>query len=128
MSGCAKDDDAQPSLQEVQKIALINGGSPWVTESVTKDGYDVTSQYADFKLTIGSFTYTVEKSAGNAWPKAEGVWSFGNADGTVMVREDGVEMQVILTENTLQLSFTAPSTTGRVNSVEGEYVFNLVSE
>ncbi|MTI20338.1 hypothetical protein E1176_04825 [Fulvivirga sp. RKSG066] len=128
MSSCSDDDSSQPSPTAEQKVALMNDGTAWVVESVIKDDFDVTSQYTDFRLVLGDFTYAVENSVGNAWPKAEGTWTFANDEGTVIVREDGVNMNVMLTDTTLQLTFTANSKSGRVHSVEGEYVFNLKSE
>lgn len=130
LAACKKDDGTEPSLNDLTKMSLLNGGRGWVLGTVIKDDYDVTDQYTGFKLTFGNGTYTVENSTGNAWPLVEGAWVFSNEDGIVIIRDGSTTIQLTKGEGTLSLQFTVGSSDngGRTASVEGQYVFNLVSE
>ncbi len=128
--GCKDDSDPAPTELDLQLTALQNGGSNWVlgSDGVLKDGFDVTSQFTEFKLTIGAFTFTTENSLSGAWP-ASGTWEFVNDNPNQILRSDGVQMTVSLSDNNLTLTFTgAGSSGGRTESVDGEYQFRLVSE
>ena len=131
-SGCKKK-ITPPNERDLQLKALRNSGLGWVvgsTGSVTKDGFDVTSQYADFRLLVGVFTYTVENSAGTAWPYTEGTWQFANETGTILTRDDGVAIAIEIAGEKLALTFRVDdsSTGGRHSGLSGEYVFVLESE
>lgn len=120
-----KNDD--PSPQDQQKTFLINGGIAWKLGTVTKNGLDVTDQFDGFRLTIGDFTYTTVNALASAWP-ASGSWSFTNEAGTLVTRNDGVEIQVQVSTTSLKLTFmvTGLGGGGRIDSVDGGYVFDLV--
>lgn len=127
-----KDDDSgsTPTELELQLTALQNGGSDWVlgNNGVLKDGFDVTDQFAGFKLNIGAFTFTTENSLSGAWPES-GTWEFQNGNPNQILRDDGVIMTIALSEEDLTVSFQGMGTAGgRTTSVDGEYVFHLMSE
>lgn len=126
ISGC-KSDSTDPTPQENQKMLLINNGLSWRLGTVTKDGLDVTDQFTGFKLTIGNFTYTTINALPSAWPTS-GTWSFANEAGTMIDRNDGVQITVAVTPTTLKLTFSVLGLGdgGRINGVDGEYVFDLV--
>lgn len=125
-TGCKKKHD-DPTPQDSQKTLLINNGVSWTLGSVTKDGLDVTDQFTGFKLTIGDFTYTTVNALPSAWP-ASGTWSFANEAGTLVDRNDGVQIAVVATTTSLKLTFsvTGLGDGGRIKGVNGEYVFDLV--
>lgn len=126
ISGC-KSESADPTPQDNQKTLLINNGLSWVPGTVTKDGLDVTEQFAGFKLAIGDFTYTTTNALASAWP-ASGTWSFANEAGTLVNRSDGVQINVQVSTSSLKLTFSVSGlgTGGRTKGVDGEYVFNLI--
>jgi hypothetical protein len=131
-TGC-KDNDVDPTAAALneQLNALMNGGSSWVlgsTGSVTKDGVDVSSQFAGFKLTIGNKTYTTQNSLRHVW-NASGTWGFPGDNPDLILKDGSVEVSVSHSDSSLTLTFTAGNSEGgRLNSVSGEYVFHLISE
>ncbi|MFZ1807196.1 MAG: hypothetical protein WAU36_08245 [Cyclobacteriaceae bacterium] len=129
MSGCTiKGEDPSPlTPQEEQKILLLNNGLSWNLSSITKDGLDVADQFDGFKLVIGDLTYTATNSLPTAWP-AQGNWSFANERGTLIERNDGVQVAVEVSTTLLKLTFsvTGLGSGGRAKGVDGEYVLNLV--
>jgi hypothetical protein len=133
-AGCSKDDSPDPKAVALNKQleALMNEGSSWVlgsTGSVMKDDIDVSSQFTGFKLTIGNKTYTTQNSLGHVW-KTSGTWDFQGDNINQIVRDGSVAVSVSHDDNNLILTFVAggKSEGARVNSISGEYVFNLVSE
>ncbi len=127
--GCKDDSDPAPTELDLQLTALQNGGSNWVlgVDGVLKDGFDVSNQFSGFKLTIGAFTFTTKNSLSGAWP-ASGTWEFQDDNPNQVLRSDGVLMAVNLSGDNLTLTFQGSATGGRINSVDGEYQFRLVSE
>jgi hypothetical protein len=131
-TACKNDDlDPKAAALNEQLNALMNGGSSWVlgsTGSVMKDGVDVSNQFAGFKLTIGSKTYTTQNSLRHVWDSS-GTWDFIGDDPDQILTDDGTEISVSLSDSSLILTFNAGSSeAGRANSVSGEYVFRLISE
>lgn len=133
LAGC-KDDSSDPKVDALNKqlAALQNKGSSWVmgaTGSVKKDNFDVSSQFAGFKLTIGNKTYTTQNSLASAW-KTSGTWDFQGENPNRVVRDDGTEISVSISNNTLTLTFTVPGSNSNVRSgsIAGTYEFRLVSE
>lgn len=126
ISGCSSSSD-DPTPQDNQKILLTNNGVAWQLGTVTKDGLDVTDQFTGFKLTVGDFTYTTVNALPSAWP-ASGIWTFANDAGTLVARNDGVQITVVVSTTSLKLTFnvTGLGDGGRIKGVDGEYVFNLI--
>ncbi|MTI37908.1 hypothetical protein [Fulvivirga lutimaris] len=128
---CKDDTEPAPSEIEEQLTALMNGNSKWTlgNDGVTKDGFDVTSQFAGFKLTIGNKTYATENGLSPVW-EVSGNWDFENENRNQIIRDGDTSINVSLTNGNLVLTFTAGAvpTGGRTESVSGEYQFNLVSE
>lgn len=129
LSGC--NDDSSLSETEQQLIALQNNGKDWVSGSngILKDGIDVTDRFSGFRLTIGNKTYTTENGIGPVWP-ASGTWDFQDNNPQLILRDDGVVINVTIVSGDLTLTFVGGAVPigGRKTSVSGEYQFNLVSE
>jgi len=125
--GCKKPSPT-PDLLQIQLENLKNKNMSWglVGGSVIKDNYDVTSQFSGFTLTIGEYTYITQNSIASAWPTS-GTWQFVNDNPNLVVREDGVEIDVAIANNQLTLSFTVSGIGGRVSGIDGNYVFTLTS-
>lgn len=122
-----KANDPEPTLLEQRLVELINGGVSWEVSSVTKDGYNVTGQFTGFVLTIGEFTYSTENALAKAWPKS-GTWSFYNDDPNTVLRDDGVIINVNINGSSLVLTYSVTNLGGRVDGINGDYQFNLVSQ
>lgn len=131
IAGCkSESDDPAPTDTELRLAELQNNGLSWVVLNggVTKDGFDVSDQFSGFKLTIGEFTFTTENSLSGAWPTS-GTWEFVNENPNQILRSDGIQMIVDYSASGLTLTFTGSgSSGGRIESVDGEYQFRLVSE
>lgn len=114
-----------PSAQDIVKAKLIS--SNWKMQSVNVDGVDQSVVYKGLTLRFTSTTYSTT-NGGIVWPSS-GLWNFLNSDGTMIKRDDGLEIMVAVTDTTLKLSLNWPITTlggGRVISIKGQNVFNFV--
>ncbi|QSE97429.1 hypothetical protein [Fulvivirga lutea] len=124
-------EEAQPNPAVQQVALLVNEGKPWVAQSETsvlKDGFDVSDQFEGFNVTFSEGTFKTENAISSAWP-AEGNWQLSGQDINTILRGDGVAMKTRIIGNTLTLTFTAGGPSGgRINSVEGEYQFELISQ
>ncbi|MEK6781746.1 MAG: hypothetical protein AABY93_08565 [Bacteroidota bacterium] len=121
ISGCKKD---APSSQEVIKSRMIS--TSWEIKAVSIDGVDKTSMYAGMTLQFTPTTYTATKG-GVIWPSS-GTWSFNSDDGTTILRNDGLELTVQVTDATLDTSLYWQERTlggGRLNSLQGNHVFSF---
>lgn len=131
LTGCRKkSDDPGPTALDLRLEELMNGGSNWVVGSsgVTKDGLDVTDQFAGFKLTIGNKTYSTVNGLSPVW-EPTGTWDFQGDNPDLIVRDGSTQVTVNLSTSALTLIFTAAGVPGgRVKSVSGEYQFHLVNE
>jgi hypothetical protein len=125
-----KNTDPDPTELEIQLEALMNNNSSWGLNggSVIKDGYDVSSQFDGFILSIGEFTYATENGLTTAWP-TQGTWQFVNENPNKIKRDDGVDVDVTVANNQLTLTFTVTDIGGRGNGIDGvyKYKFNLTS-
>ena len=126
LAGCKKSDPAPatPTAQATVQAKLVS--STWKMQSVSVDGVDQTSVYKGLALnfTATSFTST---NGGVVWP-ASGTWSFTSTDATAIKRDDGIQVNMVVTDTTLKLTLTWTKTTfngGRVESVKGQNVFTM---
>ncbi|MCB0488238.1 MAG: hypothetical protein KDC99_07170 [Cyclobacteriaceae bacterium] len=131
VTGCRKkSDDPGPTALDLRLEELMNDGTNWVlgSDGVTKDGLDVTDQFAGFKLTIGNKTYSTVNGLSPVW-EPTGTWDFQSDNPDLIVRDGSTQVTVNLSTSALTLIFTAAGVPGgRVKSVSGEYQFHLVSE
>ena len=123
--------DAQPDEFAQQAALLINNGNPWVASpesSVIKDGFDVSDQFNGFNLKFSNGTFTTENALPSAWP-SQGNWELDPNNKNIILRSDGVVMQSQVSGNSLILTYTSnKSSSGRMNSVIGDYQFILISQ
>lgn len=128
-NSCKKDTTPTKTDEEI-KLELL--AKTWnvatATNSVTIDGRDVTAEWATFILNIGSTkTYTSTNATDPlVWP-ASGTWDFGTTL-TSMVRDDGIDITITVTETTLKLQFDYTAGGGRFEGIEGNWVFNMVTQ
>lgn len=103
----------------------------WGLGTIRYDDEDITSQFDGFALTITKDKkYTTTGKMGNYdHPpfEASGSWDFADEDLNLINRDDGVNIRIQVTDNTLALTFTITETNGRVSGLGGEYRFDLIA-
>jgi hypothetical protein len=117
LAGCKSSSDPQPDLLTKKT---------WTVSTVTVDGVDKTSVFANMTLNFSDKTFTTTKG-GAAWPASDS-WSYASGSTTVIVRGDGTQLTIEeLTATKLKLSFNWAKTTlgGRTSSVGGQNVFTF---
>ena len=103
---------------------VLQAGSNAVTIDITND---VTPNWTGFTLTLGNKSYSSSNSPEVLiWP-ASGTWDFG-ANVSTLVRNDGVEITVSVTDTSLQMQFDYSASGGRLNGIEGNWVFKMVPQ
>lgn len=123
---CCNRPDPETTLQVRTKLLTA---STWKIEEVNVDGVDQTSLFQNLTL---RFTATGFNSSNGepVWPTS-GTWTFGDSEGVLIQRSDGIEMHIeALDDRTLVLSFMWPTTTlggGRANSIAGSHRFRFVT-
>jgi hypothetical protein len=139
--GCNKSTDPGPSDTDTQIEALNASWYIANTGDVTLDGAAPTLDHKDMTLTItgtpGNQTvqYTVTKRpiGPSAWP-AQGSLTFDATNPkTTLKREDNVVITYSVDGTKLKMDFTFAgdayqSTSGRIQSVAGKWVFNFTKK
>lgn len=148
LSYCGPDPAPEPTPSELQLEKLAgaynqSGSRTWTVNEVTFQGSeDRTTEWktTDFRLTFttsGTLTGNTYSTSGvvtpGPWPLS-GSWSFGgtaeNPNINQVLRNDGLEISVSVSETTLSLTFTfdeSVHTGGRVEALSGEYVFTFTA-
>lgn len=127
VSSCKEKPAPAKTDEQLQTEKLVG---TWVLDAganvVTLDGNDVSADWTSFTLTLGDKTYQTTNAAfAEVWP-ASGTWAYG-ADVSKMVRDDGVEISIAVTEDTsLQMQFDYTDAGGRLNGIAGNWIFKLV--
>jgi len=124
LAGC-KEDEVVLETDRVRKLLTAN---TWTMQSMTVDGIDKTASYAGLTLKFDNTHFTTTQGS-PVWP-ASGLWTFAEDSGTIIVRDDDVEMTIQeINTDKLVLAFTWTETTlgpGRLSSTSGEHVFTFV--
>ena len=128
ISSCKKDPPPVKSDEEL-RIEELNG--TWVLDAgsnvVTVAGRDVSADWSGFALTLNEKNYSTSGSdSPEVWP-ANGTWDFGS-DVNKLVRSDGIEISISVTETSLALQFDYSAAGGRLNGIEGTWIFKLVEQ
>lgn len=132
-TGGCKDDsgDSAPSATDSRLTELMNNGVLWTLSSqgVTKDGFDVSDQFAGFKLNIGNKVYNTINGKSPVW-ETSGSWDFIDNNPNQLLRDGSTQISISLSGGNLALTFMADGVSqgGRSEAVSGEYIFHLVSE
>jgi hypothetical protein len=123
LPSCNKKDE----LTTQEKVsAQLTTAAGWQDPVVTVDGVDYSDLYKDFSIKFDKSTYTTTSGA-PMW-KASGTWVFINEEATLMKMDDKREVELLVTDDFLELSFQWEENTfepGRVNSVKGKQKFKL---
>ncbi len=133
---CGKGGDDEPDTtpEEVQ-FAKLEG--TWTLTSVTNNTNQV-SGWDGFELTISGSASNVQFSTngagGNGTVQPEGttdVWPgsgtliFSNADEVREMTRGGITLNITVSGDTLQISFTVDTSGGRTDEVDGDWVFSF---
>lgn len=125
---CKEKEKPKKTDEEINTELL---SKPWVPQTganaTTVAGNDVSDIWAGFVLTMGDESYSSSGAdAAEVWP-ASGSWAFGT-DANTLVRSDGVEIAISVSETTLVMKFNYSASGGRLNGIEGDWVFNMVPQ
>jgi hypothetical protein len=129
VTGCKKTTvtpktDEELQIEKLTGTWVLQAGSSAVTVDIVND---VTTNWPGFTLTLGNKTYQTSSSPeALIWPSS-GTWAFGTSVST-LVRDDGVEISVSVTDTSLQLQFDYSASGGRLNGIEGNWVFKMVPQ
>lgn len=126
---CKKDPPPAKTDQEINKELLMStvwipaAGSNQIT--VGTPATDVSDAWANFELTFGDGSYSSSGAdAVEVWP-ASGTWDFDGTSATTIIRDGSISITLsTISDSALEMQFTY--TTGRVNGIEGDWVFNMV--
>ncbi len=132
-SACKKDNptpEPEPTAEEVALGKLK--GAAWVLGSGGVKVDDVVVDlYAGLSIAFTDDKKYTSVNGGVLWP-ASGTWSFkSGSDGTIIVRDDGLEVTIAFpSASTLTLTFTRTGDTvfepgGRKSAVGGKHVITL---
>ena len=133
VAGCKKT-TVTPKTDEELQIEKLTGTwvlDPGVTNPVTVDSNNPPQDWTGFTLTLGNETYQANTSTGtlgdeDVWP-TNGTWTFGTSVSTLN-RNDGIDISVSVTDTSLQLQFEYSASGGRLNGIEGNWVFKMVPQ
>ena len=134
-ANCGGGDDpvAEPTLTAAEKNALLLD-KDWSLSSATNAG-TTRDEWTGFTLKFGidtdlaSGTYTASGIPAEDTDKL--VWSTSgtftaSSDLTTLTRNDGIVMSLVVSETALNVSFTVPESSGRVDGFTGAWVFKMV--
>ena len=135
-ANCGSDSD--PSQSEVIPSAAETNASlldkNWSLSSATNAGTP-RDEWTGFTLKLnidtdlagGSYTASgipSDEGANLAW-STSGTFTANN-DLTALTRNDGIVMTLVISETALNVSFTVPESSGRVDGFTGAWVFKMV--
>ena len=131
--GGDSDPVAEPTLTAAEANALLLDRD-WSLSSATNAG-TTRDEWTGFTLKFGidtdlvGGTYTASGIPAEDTDKL--VWSTSgtftaSSDLTTLTRNDGIVMTLVVSENALNVSFTVPESSGRVDGFTGAWVFKMV--
>ena len=121
MSGCKKD-ELTPNAQTEQLLRA----QVWELTETKIDG-TVSNRYDGLTLTFGSFIYSTTNGR-SLWP-ASGTWEFVGEKGDKIIRDDGLEIDIVsVSAAQIVMSFFWDTTIydgGRSRSISGMHVMTF---
>ena len=134
-TNCGSDDDdgGEVTLSAAEANALLLD-KDWSLSSATNAGTP-RDEWTGFTLKFDLDTDLAGGSyTASGIPSEEGsnlVWSTSgtftaNNDLTALTRNDGIVMTLVISETALNVSFTVPESSGRVDGFTGAWVFKMV--
>lgn len=125
------EEESEPAPENEEAVQLQKLAKTWVPVSVMKDDEDVSNRFTGFTITFTQQkTYTTTPSRGDfdVEPfKSSGAWDFRGDNLNIIARDDGVDMNLSVTETRLTLRFQIANPNGRTLGI-GEYDFELTPQ
>ena len=135
-TNCGSDDDddgGEVTLSAAEANALLLD-KDWSLSSATNAGtprdewtgftlkFDLDTDFAGGSYTASGIPS--DEGANLAW-STSGTFTANN-DLTALTRNDGIVMTLVISETALNVSFTVPESSGRVDGFTGAWVFKMV--
>lgn len=125
------EEESEPAPENEETTQLQKLAKTWVPVSIMKDDEDIIGRFTGFTITFTQQkTYTTTPSRGDfdVEPfKPSGAWDFRGDNLNIIARDDGVDMNISVTETRLTLQFQIANPNGRTWGI-GEYDFELVPQ
>ena len=122
--GCNKEEITPNEQTEQLLLAQV-----WELTETKVDGV-VSNQYDGLTLSFGSGVYSTT-NGGSLWPPS-GIWIFADDKGTKIIRDDGLEIDIVsASAANIVLSFFWDTTVydgGRIRSVTGNHQMTFRSK
>jgi len=116
------DPDPTPTPQEIATEILTTG--TWEPQAITREGIDVSAEYAEFTVKFTGSNYTTT-NGGSAWP-ASGTWAFDGTSATRIIRDGSVIIETSISEGSLVMAFTLDEEVfARTKTVSSNYQFSM---
>ncbi|GEM_PF-3466980 len=131
-TSCSSDPEEQkPQLAEEETQTNLLAKT-WILGEVLHESEIVTERFEGFTLTFTTDKKYLSTHASGGYDeepfKASGSWDFKNGNLNVISRDDGVDMDVVASENNLMLVFFLISESSSRIAGLGEYRFELISQ
>ena len=130
MNCSSTSDDPDPKLTEEEK-QINRLAKTWSLGKVEYSADDVSDRFGGFTLTMTkgkAYSSTPDRGNYDFEPfKASGSWDFKDGNLNVLNRNDGVDMDIVVTETSLLMTFVITEANGRRAGL-GEYKFSLTSQ
>jgi len=130
MNCSSTSDDPDPELTEEEK-QINRLAKTWNLGKVLYGGDDVSDRFSGFTLTMTkgkAYSSTPDRGNYDFEPfKASGSWDFKGDNLNVLDRNDGVEMDIVVTETSLRMNFIIAESNGRIAGL-GEYQFEMTTQ
>ncbi|MEN8248377.1 MAG: hypothetical protein ABFS32_05560 [Bacteroidota bacterium] len=131
INGCKKPPPPEPTAaeQQLEKLSAHTWKIAGTADAVTIAGNTVITDWASFTISFGDGTYTATGAySPEVWPSS-GTWTFpSETDVNTLQRDDGIDIAISVTDATLQMTFDYTATGGRLNGIEGTWVFNMIPQ
>jgi len=122
LMSCSHHDNPTPVQVATQQLSVS-----WKVQSVTKDGVDISAQFANMTLTFTASSFTSTNGT-PVWP-VSGSWKFDDDTAKTITRSDSVEVTVTtISDNSLTLELAWDENVykgGRTSSISKPYVFTF---
>ena len=128
LMNCSSSTD-DPTEKTAEEIQIEKLAKTWSLGTVRYGGDDVTDRFSGFTLTFTkskTYSSTPDRGSYDFEPfESSGSWDFKENNLNLIHRNDGVDMDIIVSENTLKMNFIITESNGRLAGL-GEYQFDLI--
>jgi len=122
------EESSDPVPENAETVQLKKLAQTWEPITVMKDDENVTGRFNGFTITFTqqkTYATTPDQGGYDVDPfQANGTWDFKGDNLNIISRDDGVDMNLSVTETKLTLQFQIANPNGRVLGI-GEYNFEL---